>query len=71
MIFQSRLAQLESDVADLKTELGKLVKGDGGASGEDYRHRLTMRRYEYWSRIVELLGYAMVIIAWARAWNWI
>lgn len=71
MVFQSRLAQLESDVAELKTELGELVKRDGGASGEDYRRRLVQRRYEYWSRIVELLGYAMVIIALARSFNWI
>ena len=69
-MFQSRLAQLESDVAGLKTELGKL-KGDGGASGEDYRMRLSARRYDFWSRNVELLGYAMVIIALARAFGWI
>jgi hypothetical protein len=65
------LAQLESDVADLKTELGKLVKGDGGASGRDYRMRLAERRYEAWSRILDLLGGAMVIIALARAYGWI
>ena len=71
MAFQSRLAQLESDVAELKTELGELVKRDGGASGEEYRWRLERRRYEFWSRNVEWLGYAMVIIALARAYNWI
>jgi hypothetical protein len=71
LAFQSRLTQLESDVADLKTELGELVKGDGGASGKDYRMRLESRRYEYWLRIVDLLGYAMVTIALARAFNWI
>lgn len=66
----SRLTQLESDVADLKAELGKL-KGDGGASGTEYRMRLTARRYESSSRIVTWLGYAMVLVALARAFNWI
>ena len=65
------MAQLESEVADLKTELGELVKGDGGASGKAYRMQLTQRRYEFWSRIVDLLGYAMVLIALARAFDWI
>lgn len=69
MIFQSRLTQLESDVADLKTELGKLVKGDGGASGYDYRMRLSERRYETWLRIVNLLTIAMLITALARAFD--
>ena len=70
-MFQSRLAELESDVADLKTELGKLVKGDGGASGEDYRMRLLARRYDFWSRNVMLLGSAMMLFAIARAFGWI
>ena len=67
-MFPSRLAQLESDVADLRTELGKLVKGDGGASGEDYRMRLSERRCGTW---LNLLGGAMVIIALAGAFGWI
>lgn len=69
MIFQSRLVQLESDVADLRTELGKLTKEDGGASGEEYRMRLSARRYETFSRIVTLLGSAMMILALARAFG--
>ncbi len=69
MVFQSRLAQLESDVADMKMELGMLLKGDRGTSGEAYRTRLAARRCEAWSRYVVLLG--MMMAALARAFGWI
>jgi len=71
LMFQSRLTQLESDVADLKAQMGKLVNGDGDASGATFRMRLETRRYEAWSRCVTLLGSAMMILALARAFGWI
>jgi hypothetical protein len=77
---EAQLARLESDVArirwdmaDLKTGLRELRREIGDARLRDAMQadRLEARRYETWSRIVTWLLYAMIIVALARASNWI
>ncbi|MDE2262236.1 MAG: hypothetical protein KGL45_06915 [Gammaproteobacteria bacterium] len=66
---ESGAAHIRSDVADMRVEVRELRKEiDDAHVRED---RLEARRYETWSRIVTWLGYAMVTVALARAFNWI
>lgn len=64
---ESDVAHNRSDVADLKAGVRELRNEIGGAHVRE--DRLEAHRYDIWSRIVTWLGYAMVNVAPARAFN--